>query len=114
MCYNGVVSQSKGERMARRRSKAPNPTEGFDRFIKLKNGRTLTEGDEFTVIPEVRYRGHWGTGRYRFMYVSPSGDVTGWGPINRGGNTPKGRVRSFKPNAIEVVHNKAKGRKSAA
>ena len=37
--------------MARRRSKAPNPTEGFDRFIKLKNGRTLTEGDEFTVSP---------------------------------------------------------------
>ena len=48
------------------------------------------------------------------MYVSPSGDVTGYGPINRGGNTPKGRVRSFKPNAVEVVHNKAKGRKSAA
>jgi len=96
--------------MARKRKSAPSIISTWAKEIKLDNGRTLTEGDEFTVRECARYRGHWGTGRYRFMYVRPNGEITAYGPIRKG-KTPNGRVRSFRVSDIESTHNKKKGHK---
>jgi len=79
-------------------------------MLKLPNNRTLEEGDEFTVVRSARYA-HHDTGRYRFIRVRDNGvEVDAWGPIDKGGNAPYGRTRSFKIEDIDRVHNKKKER----
>lgn len=78
--------------------------------LKLPNGRSLEPGDEFTVDRKARYASH-DTGRYRFIRVRDNGtEVDAWGPIDRGGNAPYGRTRSFNIEHIDRVHNKKKER----
>lgn len=93
--------------MARRKKSTPSITSTWAREVKLPSGRILTEGDEFTVKPCARYKGHWGTGRYRFKYARPNGELTAFGPI-RNGKSPKGRVRSFRVSDVDTVHNTRK------
>jgi hypothetical protein len=64
-----------------------------DSEVTLPDGRTLTEGVEFTVP---------GEGRFRFLYVwLPDGSIAA-SPVKDG---VSGR-RSFKPEQITTIHRK--------
>ncbi len=73
------------------------------RTLTLTDGRTLEEGDEFSVP---------GEGRFRFAYeFLPDRSVTCWGPIGSDGSTANAQWRSFKPERIRTIHRKVKGRR---
>lgn len=62
----------------------------------LPDGRTLTQGQEFTLI---------GGGRYRFAYeFRLDGSVTCWGPIGSKQIEGNANWRSFKPDQIRTIH----------
>lgn len=66
--------------------------------MTLPDGRTLSEGDEFTLE---------GGGRYRFLYqYLRDGSVTAHGPID----SPTAKLRSFRPERVRTVHRKKLGR----
>lgn len=73
----------------------------------MPTGRVVEPGDEITITDH--YSGV--ARRFRFCRVEANGDITVWGPIDAGGNTPNGAWRSFKREAVLRKHNKPKSRK---
>lgn len=81
---------------AARRSSAPVLPHNLT--LTLPDGRTLTQGQEFSVT---------GEGRFAFAYeYLPDGSVTCFGPV--GSN--EARWRSFKPERVKTIHKTLKGR----
>jgi hypothetical protein len=82
------------ERMTRRRGSA-SPVANWATDIELADGRRLSQGDEFTVK---------GQGRFRFVRQRPNGELNCWGPIPRNGVVRHGSVRTFLESAVATVH----------
>lgn len=67
--------------------------------MTLPDGRTIRDGDEFTVP---------GEGRFRFAYeYLPDGSVTAFGPVVTKGTKS---WRSFRPDRIRTIHRTTRGR----
>lgn len=62
--------------------------------LELPDGRTLTEGDEFSVK---------GEGRFKFLYhFLPDGSAAAHGPVNK----QTAMLRAFAPTRITTIHRK--------
>lgn len=80
----------------RRRKTTPNLPHSLT--VTLPNGKALSEGQEFSVK---------GQGRYVMRYLfQPDGSITAYGPVG----SQQAQWRSFKPEAVSMVHRKAKAR----
>lgn len=81
------------------RRKGKSPLANWETATALNDGRHIEVGDEFTVT---------GAGRFRLRSIRPNGELTGWGPIDVNGGTPRGGMRSFRPENVRTVHTTAR------
>lgn len=86
------------ESLTRRRG-GKSPLADWETATALPDGRHIEIGDEFTVT---------GSGRFRLKAIRPTGELTGWGPIQSSGTIPAGGMRSFRPETVRTVHTTAR------
>lgn len=82
----------------KRSTKAPPAPLRHSETATLPDGRTLDEGDEFSLV---------GGGRFRFLYeYLGDGSLAAFGPID----SPKAKLRAFRPERVKTVHRTTKSR----
>ena len=101
-----------GMRIVREGKRVFVPREDFDRIFGTSSNAeenvALAVDTEVTVFDHAV--GH--KARFRLKKVESNGDLTCWGPIDTKGNTPEGKMRTFKQEALARKHRKAKSQET--